>query len=134
MDRLDIQYGEILPMPHTSVKPYNKKWLAEYAESMYNSNIDLSPQTSFNLEYILNDNSEWVDSFNVSKKPLWKIIYPERASLFSVNTKAFTLRLNPVVQMHFAPELDNKLTFNIVRGFELRAYIKKRLGFYLMLT
>ena len=26
MDRLDIQYGEILPMPHTSVKPYNKKW------------------------------------------------------------------------------------------------------------
>ena len=39
MDRLDIQYGKILPMPHTAVKPYNKKWLAEYAESMYNSNI-----------------------------------------------------------------------------------------------
>ena len=45
MNRLDIQYGKILPMPHTSVKPYNKKWLAQYAESMYNSNINLSPQT-----------------------------------------------------------------------------------------
>lgn len=130
MDRLDIQYGKILPMPHTAVKPYNKKWLAEYAESMYNSNIEISPQTRFNLEYLLNDNSEWVDSFDLSKKPLFKIFYPERASMLAVNTDAFTLRLNPVLQMHFAPELDDKLTFNITRGFELRAYIKKRLGFY----
>lgn len=130
MERLDIQYGKILPMPHTAVKPYNKKWLAEYAESMYNSNIDLTPQMDFNLKYIMNDNSEWLDSFDVARKPLWKIFYPERASLFAVNTKAFTLRMNPVVQFHFAPELDDKLTFNIVRGFEFRAYIKKRLGFY----
>jgi hypothetical protein len=130
MERLDIQYGKILPMPHTSVKPYNKKWIAEYAESMYNSNIDLTHQTSFNLEYLMNDNSEWVDSFDVSRKALWKVFYPERASLFAVNTKAFTLRVNPVIQMHFAPELDDKLTFNITRGFELRAYVKKKLGFY----
>jgi hypothetical protein len=130
MDRLDIQYGKILPMPHTAVKPYNKKWLAEYAESMYNSNIDLSPQTEFNLEYIMNDNSEWVDSFEIDRKPLWKIFYPEKASLFAVNTAAFTLRVNPVMQLHFAPELGDKLTFNITRGFELRAYVKKRLGFY----
>lgn len=130
MERLDIQYGKILPMPHTSVKPYNKKWIAEYAESMYNSNIDLTHQTSFNLEYLMNDNSEWVDSFDVSRKALWKVFYPERASLFAVNTEAFTLRVNPVIQMHFAPELDDKLTFNITRGFELRAYVKKKLGFY----
>ena len=131
MDRLDIQYGKVLPMPHTSVKPYNKKWIAEYAESMYNSNIGFSPQTRFNLEYLMNDNSEWVDSFNTGRKPLWKIFYPEEASMFAVNTKAFTARVNPSVQFHFAPELGDKLTFNIVRGFELRAYVKKRLGFYL---
>lgn len=133
MDRLDIEYGKVLPMPHTSVKPYNKKWLAEYSESMYNSNINFSPQTRFNLEYLMNDNTEWVDSFDTSNKPLLKILYPERASLFAVNTKSFTLRLNPVIQFHLAPELDNRLTFNQVRGVEMRAYVKKKLGFYFYL-
>lgn len=133
MERLDIQYGKILPIPHTSVRPYNRKWVAEYAESMYNSNIDLTPQMKFNLEYLMNDNSEWVDSFETVRKPLWKVFYPERASMFAVNTKAFTLRLNPVVNVNFAPELDDKMTFNFNKGIEMRAYIKKKLGFYMYL-
>ncbi|MCB9257006.1 MAG: hypothetical protein H6579_07750 [Chitinophagales bacterium] len=133
MDRLDIQYGKILPIPHTSVKPYNKKTIGEYAEAMYNSNIDLTGQMKFNLEYLMHDNSEWVDSFETKRRPFLKIFYPERASMLGVNTDAFILKLNPVVQTHFAPELGDKLTYNITRGFEMRAYIKKKLGFYMYL-
>lgn len=134
MERLDIQYGKILPFPHTSVKPYNRTWIGEYAETMYNSNVELNKSLNYNLQYLMNDNSEWVDSFNTKRKPVLKIFYPERASMFAVNTKAFTLRVNPVLQMHFAPEIGDKLTFNIPRGFEFRASIKKKLSFYFHLS
>jgi hypothetical protein len=130
IDRLDIKYGKILPIPHTSVKPFNRKMVGEYAESMYNSNIDQSKQLTFNLEYLLNDNTEWTDSFEYQRKPLWKIFYPEKASMLGVDQDAFIVKVNPVIHLDFGKELGNNMIFTNTRGFELRSYIKKKLGFY----
>lgn len=130
IDRLDIKYGKVLPIPHTSVKPYNRKALAEYAESMYNSNINFSSQDSFNVKYLLNDNPEWTDSFNYQKKPLWKIFYPERSSLLRYEDDKFLVRVNPVLHVDLGQEFDNQFLFTNTRGFELRSTIGKKLSFY----
>lgn len=130
IDRLDIKYGKVLPIPHTSVKPYNRKALGEYAESMYNSNINFSSQDSFNVKYLLNDNPEWTDSFNYEKKPFWKIFYPERASLLRYEDDKFLVRVNPVLHVDLGQEFDNQFLFTNTRGFELRTTIAKKLSFY----
>lgn len=130
IDRLDIKYGKILPLPHTSVKPFNRKMIGEYAESMLNSNIDFSAQEAYNINYLLNDNTEWTDSFDYSRKPLFKVFYPERASMFGVENDAFILKVNPVLHVDLGKEFDDQFLFTNTRGFELRAYVKKKLGFY----
>lgn len=130
MDRLDIKYGKILPIPHTSVKPYNRKMLGEYAESMYNSNIDYSAQEEYNINYLLNDNTEWTDSFEYKRRPFLKTFLPERASLLGVETDNFILKVNPVLHVDLGQEFDNQFLFTNTRGFELRASIKKKLSLY----
>lgn len=130
IDRLDIKYGKVLPIPHTSVKPFNRKALSEYAESMYNSNINFSSQDSFNVKYLLNDNPEWTDSFNYERRPFWKIFYPERASLLRYEDDKFLVRVNPVLHVDLGQEFDNQFLFTNTRGFELRTTIAKKLSFY----
>lgn len=130
IDRLDIKYGKILPLPHTSVKPFNRKMIGEYAESMLNSNIDFSAQEAYNINYLLNDNTEWTDSFEYSRKPLFKVFYPEKATMLGVDNESFILKVNPVLHVDLGQEFDDQFLFTNTRGFELRAYVKKKLGFY----
>ncbi|MGB1248083.1 MAG: hypothetical protein ACPG4Z_04300 [Chitinophagales bacterium] len=131
VDRMDIKYGKILSIPHTSVKPYNRTRLGAYAEELYNSNIELSRGDQFNLEYLLHDNTEWTDSFAYERKAFAKIFYPEESSMFAVNTNAFQLRLNPVAHINFANEFGDKTFFTNMQGLEMRASIKKKLSFYM---
>jgi hypothetical protein len=134
IDRFDIRYNKILPIPHSSVKPYNRAAVAKYAEVMYNSNIDLKKADIHNLKYLMNDNAEWVDSFSTKNKPLLKFFYREKASLLHVSTKAFELRINPVVDFEYGAEFGNKPVYMSSKGFELRATLMKKLSLYTFLT
>ena len=53
VDRFDIKYNKILPIAHSSVRPYNRNTVAAFAETMYNSNIELKKADLYNLEYNL---------------------------------------------------------------------------------
>lgn len=130
MDRMDIKYGKILPLAHTSVKPYSKTMLGSYAESLNYSNLELSKGDQYDLKYLLMDNTEWTDSLNYHRKAFLKTFFPENASLLAVNTPSFTLRMNPILQFDYGKELDDRAIFNFNKGVEFRAYIKKKLGFY----
>lgn len=134
VDRIDIKYNKILPIAHSSVKPYSRNLVANFAESMYNSNIKLEKSDVLNLEFLMNDNAEWIDSFNTKNKPLLKFFYREKASLFHVDTKSFSVRLNPVIDFEYGTEFDNKPIYMSSKGFELRATLMKKLSLYTFLT
>lgn len=134
VDRFDIKYNKILPIAHSSVRPYNRKVVAEFAETMYNSNIKLKRADIYNLEYLMRDNPEWVDSFSTANKPLLKIFFRERASLLHADVKHFSVRVNPVVDFAYGTEFGNRPVYMSSKGFELRATLMKKLTLYTFLT
>ncbi len=134
VERFDIKYNKILPIPHSGVKPYNRTLIAKFAETMYNSNIDLKKADLKNLEFLMNDNAEWVDSFSTKNKPLLKFFYREKASFLHVDTKAFSVRLNPVIDFEYGTEINDKPLYMSSKGFELRATLMKKLSLYTFLT
>ena len=136
IDRLDIRYGRILPIQHTSVKPYSRKSAAEIAEALWFSNLPLNSRQKFELQYLIDDNSEWLDSLkSKTDKPLWKF-YREPASLGHVDVKKnFSLKINPILAFRVGGELGNKdILFVNTRGAEVRFTIKQRVSFYFSIT
>lgn len=134
VDRFDIRYNKILPIPHSSVRPYNRKLVANFAETMYNSNIELNKSDIYNLEYLMKDNAEWVDSFNTKNKPFLKYFYREKASFLHATTKPFSVRVNPVIDFEYGVEFGDKPIYMSSKGFELRATLLKRLSLYTFLS
>ena len=136
LDRFSIKYGKTLPIFHTSVKPYSRKLAAQLAQAVQKENITGNKRFNRDLSYEYVENSEWLeDTVIKSKRPLWKVIYPEPANMFAVNAKGFILKVNPVLHFQLGGENGSgELKFVNTRGAELRGYIKKRVGFYTYFT
>ncbi|MDX2003328.1 MAG: hypothetical protein SFW35_12890 [Chitinophagales bacterium] len=137
-DRLSIQYGKVLPYDvHTNVKPYSRRRVGDFVDSLIKINVTLNKRTSFELKYLINDNSEWVnDTVIPSRKAVWNFFYKEPATLIGVNTKNFILKINPVLRFELGDEngVEDRPLFISTRGVELRGSIKKRISFYTFLT
>ncbi len=136
VDRLDIRYGKILPIAHTSVKPFNRQTVAEIAETMWFSNLSLNKRKQFQLTYLIDDNSEWLDTLKSrTAKPLW-VFYREPASLGHVDVKKdFSLKINPIFAFRFGGQIGSKdFLFVNTRGAEVRFNIKQRVGFFFSIT
>src|ERR1700722_13713823 len=85
IDRLDIKYGRILPMIHTSTKPYIRSEVAKMAEALHFSNLKQNKVNEFQIQYLMDDNAEWLDSVvSTTRRPLWKKLYREPASFAHV--------------------------------------------------
>ncbi len=132
LDRFSIKYGKVLPVFSSNSKPFSRKAAAEYAQAIQRANITGDKRFDYNLSYQFLENSEWLeDTIIKSKSPFLKVIYPEPANFFSVNTGGFILKANPVLHFQLGGEKDGgELRFINTRGVELRGYIKKRVGFY----
>lgn len=136
LERLNVKYGKTLPVFYTGIKPYSRKKAAEYAQAVVRANIIGNKRFDYNLSYLYKENSEWLeDTVIKSRRPLWKVIYPEPASLFAVSTNGFILKINPVLHFQLGAQANGgELKFFNTRGAELRGYIKKKLGFYTYFT
>ncbi len=136
MDRMSVQYGKALPVFATSMKPYSRKLVAEYMQSLGKENIIGNKRFNADISYEYVENSEWLqDTVIKSKRPLWKVIYPEPANMFAVNSKGFILKVNPVLHFQLGGQPNSEeLKFTNTRGVELRGYIKKKIGFYTYFT
>lgn len=135
IDRLDIRYSKILPIAHTADKPYRRIYAADVAETMYTSNLKLSKGDQKRIQYLADDNAEWLDTMvSRTRKPLWKL-YREPATFAHVQIKNFNLRVNPIggLRIGYENELD-KIMFWNGRGAEVRGNIKKVVSFYIMVT
>src|SRR3954467_366323 len=62
IDRLDIKYGKIIPIEHTADKPYFRADAARIAETLMLSNLKFKKVQQFQLQYLVDENAEWLDS------------------------------------------------------------------------
>jgi hypothetical protein len=139
IDRLDVRYGEILPILHTSTKPYIRSEVAPIAETLHFSNLQQNKVNTFQLQYLMDDSPEWLDSLSSkTRKPLFGKLYREPASFAHVESKKkgeYDLRINPIIDLHLGAESQNsRFVFNRAAGLEFRGNIKKVLSFYVSVT
>jgi hypothetical protein len=116
----------------TTVKPYERRHIAQFLDSTTIDSAKLSKADRFNKEYLANDNWEWTESTtNDSKKPVLKYFYRKKSDLFSVHNDDLDLHINPVMHIQMGREAETGSTQYInTRGIELRGIINKRIGFY----
>ncbi len=134
LDRLDIKFSKILPVQHTTDKPYYRGKAAKVAETLLLSNLRFNKTLQFQLQYLIDDNAEWTDSLvSRTRKPLWKF-YREPASFLHVSSKKkglFDLRFNPVIDVKVGGESNGgRFEFQRVLGLEVRGNIKRVFSFY----
>lgn len=139
LDRLEIKLQTNNGLNLNTIKPFNRKLVTEVAETTDSLNeLSLSQVDRYNLQSLLMNNSEWVHgdkSSFASRKPLWNVLYKNKANFFEVNEKDFFLAVNPVFQFQQSVEQDNKQRiFLNTRGVSVRGMIANRLGFYTYLA
>ena len=142
IDRYAIKYGpDSLHDPHTSVRPYTRSAAGHLGERLL-AGTDLSAADRFNAQYLVQDN--WMfsglgDSLNQSPRPVLTYFYRDQTDLYSVQTKDFSFRLNPVLLLQGGVEGGSANTFGGLRyvntrGVAFEGLIDQRLGFYAFLT
>jgi hypothetical protein len=88
MNRLDIKYAQVIPIEFTADKPYSRADVARVAESLLLSNIRFNKVEKSQLQYLVDENSEWLDSLHSrTARPLFKVLYTEPASFFNLAKK-----------------------------------------------
>jgi len=132
LDRQEILKGKQAEY-HTSFKPYAREKIAKEIET---TPTNLSKVDSFNSNYILQDNIEYLENKQINpSKPLLKHFYTQRNAFWSKIEKDYSLFVNPIINFGVGKSnlLDNKLYLN-TRGIEVRGNIGKNIGFYSLFT
>lgn len=138
LDRLDIKLQNDSVLGYTATKPYNRQKIT--AQMLLLDSLDkagdlsLSRIDRYNLQRLLMNNSEWapsyIDSFS-SKKAIFNAFYKTPAHLYAVDTKDFTLRVDPLLNLQYGHANDGTgSTYLNARGISIRGTISNKLGFY----
>lgn len=143
LDRYEIISNQLQNSFHSSFHPYQRKDIASFANRYLNdssASLVLSSRDRFNMNYLINDNWEFIDSTKgSSKKPFWKIFYTKKNSLWNHYQKDFDVQVQPVLYFTAGKEQVNGtmnpdwMVLN-TRGVELRGSIGKKIGFYSLIT
>lgn len=135
IDRREISDDSVIAEFHTSLKPYDRRRMIEYAERVWDYRNPLRAKERHNLYYLFKDNSEFALAQVDSKRPILKIFYKNPADLFAVNVKDFFLKVNPLIDLQVGAEKDSSKPLYInTRGVELRGMVDEKVGFYFFLT
>ncbi len=138
IDRLEILSGGMAPNHHSAVKPYTRKAVGQFTDSIQHKNLTSSKQDDFNFEYLRNDNWEWVDSStNVSKRSIWNTFYKNKSDFLTGADKDTAIRfhISPVMYLSYGGESAHaENTYINTRGFQLRGIIDKKVGFYFFMS
>ncbi|MDD3875643.1 MAG: hypothetical protein PHT69_03425 [Bacteroidales bacterium] len=138
IERFDIKYPDYNKQIHTSVKPYKRRDVAAFVESLISdsSTCNLTDVDRFNIDYLLKDNNEWTkNSAAPSRRVILKPFYMFPADLYSVKTEDFMFKISPVIHFDMGREDgSNENKYFNTRGFEARGSINNKIGFYSFLT
>jgi hypothetical protein len=135
LDRYEIKQAHIPVQIHSSFKPYQRKAVAAFADSLPDHFNGLNQRDLYNVQFLLNDSWEWTENAEVEQRPLFKSFYQHKPDLYSVDTKAFDLHLKPVLYLQGGLEAgESSRSYINSRGMEIRGRINKKVGFYSLLT
>ncbi len=138
IDRLEILSGDMAPNHHSAVKPYTRKAIGQFTDSIQQQNLTRSRQDDFNLDYLRNDNWEWVDSStNVSRRPFLKHFYKNKSDFYygADKEEAIGVHVSPVLYLSYGGEsAQNEYTYVNTRGVQVRGIIDKKVGFYAFIS
>ena len=156
LDRIEIKQRTNTNLNYSTLKPFNRNYIvkeAEWIDSLHalsgdNMSYDglsepgeqsrLTRIDAYNLNSLLMNNTEWVtgsrESF-MSRRPVLKSLYKNKANLLEVNTKDFFLAVNPLLQVQAGKASGtDDLMFVNTRGVSVRGMIANKIGFYTSIT
>ncbi len=132
IDRYETKSGRISPELFTTIKPYQRKAIVAFGDSLAIKEIFTSKADQYNLEFLRNDSWEWsrVES-STSRKSIWRTFYKKKSDFFHVDKEDFDLHVNPVLYFGGGKDSRQSETFFVnTRGIEVRGTIDKKIGFY----
>jgi hypothetical protein len=131
VDRYEIKLGRLAPGFFSNIKPYERRDIAQLADSVAANHNFLSGRDRFNLTYLRNDNWEWTDSAdNEGNTPIFKTFYRKKSDFYHYRDDEFEVHLNPVLHLGAGSQDGGRRLFINTRGAEIRGMIAKRIGFY----
>ena len=148
LERLEIKAKTNSGLNFSNLKYFSRKAVMQEVQTIDSLNkikatdkkdaAKLTAIDEYNLQSFYMNNSEWYngaqESF-VSKRPILKTFYKTKANFFEVNTKDFFLAVNPMLQVAYGKESNNKENiFMNSRGITVRGLIAKKIGFSTTLT
>jgi hypothetical protein len=137
IDRYEIKTGKIMPHFFSSVKPYKRSDIVQFADSINQLGLFKSRADQFNYAYLNIDSWEWskTDSLSNSRRPVLKYFWRKKPDFIHVKVPDFDLHINPVIYFGTGKdELRDDMLYINTRGAEVRGMIDKRVGFYAYLA
>ena len=134
LDRYEIKQNQFSNQFHSSIKPYQRKAIADFVSRQLDSIQNLNNVDQFNLQFMANDNWEWISQVEVKNKPIFKYFYHTKPDLYHIDTDDFDLHVKPILWLESGVEIGGNRPYINTRGIELRALIDKKVGFYVFLS
>lgn len=136
VERYEIKNGNFDDSFHTGTKPYQRKEVAQFLQKLNKEGNNLSSKDEFNINYLLQDNWEYVsDSLAASKRSLGKHLYKRPSDFYYYNDEVFDVHVNPVLYVQGGVESSiDRIPFRNTRGIAIHGSIDKKVGFYTMLA
>ncbi|MBK7937542.1 MAG: hypothetical protein IPJ82_10800 [Lewinellaceae bacterium] len=135
LDRLDVISGVKSPV-HPELKFFSRQDAADYALA-----LDTLPETRqtwrdhADIQYLFDDNNDCVADTGRyctrNRRGLFNVFYQTPANFFEINTKDFSMRVNPMFQFNLGRQTeDPELNFINQRGLEVRGRVDDKVFFY----
>jgi len=137
IDRFEIKKGTLNEEFQSEIKPYTRKAIGRFTDSLAIDESSYSLQDRANLRYLLEDNWEWAsDARTKNLRGVWNALYKKRSDFFQYQDqqKIFQVHVNPVLYLSYGGESDRNLsTYTNTRGIQIRGMIDNKVGFYTFL-
>lgn len=136
LERYEILEGKNNQIFHTGFKPYRRDQVGAYLDTLAKGNLIQSKTDRFNINYLSNDNWEFIDrETENSRNPILGGIYRKPSDFFHYRDSIFDFHINPVIYLSggIEPNQDNFRMRNS-RGVEFRGSIDRKVSFYTYFT
>lgn len=136
LDRYEVKSGRISPYVFSTVKPWKRSGIVQFADTLAGQGMFTSVADQFNLRYLRNDNWEWARPETNDRNAILRYFYKKKSDLFYVDEEPdFDLHVNPVLYLGGGNDSQSdKPLFINSRGIELRGMLDRKIGFYVFVT
>jgi hypothetical protein len=129
IDRINVRNKSFNQNIHSSYKPYRAVDILSVLDS---SKIASSKTDEYNRNYLEMDNWEALDEDPIqSEKPILKHFFKTPSDMYHVQSKDFTLTVNPILYLGLGVDGNSaERPFINTRGIKVQGAIDNKLGFY----